>query len=316
MARDIWVHRTARIVKDSDTGLSGRHRVDVCRHVIAKAHVHLAHAHTFYEMTYVVAGRGIHRVAGADTNLGPGSVYIIPPGVFHTVHIPRRMVWVNFLVKVEALPELFRGSEEMPALLALFYPPRAGGRLGATRFVLGGEALSQMNYFEKILTGQKKGPMATSDAVSRHVVMAVLHLWAHEWAREAPKPQRVPQRLEGTVGGVIQAVEKLLESGETLSLEKLERLTGAPAALLGTHFRRALGLGLGPYLVRRKIQRSLWLLSQGERMAHIASRLGFSDGAHYSRTFKELLGVSPREYLEGAVGNQKSLMGSRRLEPR
>jgi len=39
------------------------------------------------------------------------------------------------------------------------------------------------------------------------------------------------------------------------------------------------------------------LLLGGERLAGIAARIGFCDGYHLSRTFKQVTGLSPKSYL-------------------
>lgn len=298
----IWVWGDRSIVKDHDLGLVGTHGVDVRRHRIEEPHLHNSHSHTFYEMTYVMEGAGVHELDGKKGDLVPGTVYIIPPGVFHKVLIPKAMVWTNLLVKVEALPELFRGSEGMSQLLRLFYTPSPKGRLSAMVFRMEGADQKRMaNLLEAYGPTMNHLPKG-NPSYGRHLVMAILSLWA------SASGTKGGGKAEATILSLMTAVETLLDKGEDLSVKNLEGLTGVPLKILTSHFQKALGIGLAPYLLRRKIQRSLWLLSQGERMVHIADRLAFADGAHFSRTFKQVLGLSPRDYLEAMERGAKEGM--------
>ncbi len=66
---------------------------------------------------------------------------------------------------------------------------------------------------------------------------------------------------------------------------------------LATQFRRAYGQSIGNYQRQLRIEFACRELEKTqESMAAIALTAGFSDQAHFSRTFKRLKGVSPREY--------------------
>jgi len=63
-------------------------------------------------------------------------------------------------------------------------------------------------------------------------------------------------------------------------------------------FKHETGLSPYSYLIQRKIIRAKQLLLEGGSMLSIAQELGFFDQSHFSSTFKRVLGVSPRDYIE------------------
>ncbi|AHG93353.1 Helix-turn-helix, AraC domain-containing protein (plasmid) [Gemmatirosa kalamazoonensis] len=89
------------------------------------------------------------------------------------------------------------------------------------------------------------------------------------------------------------------------------RLTGAVrladvARIAGVHpmhltrlFRRRFGCSMGEFVRRRRVAWACDQLVSGEgTISSVAARAGFSDHAHFTRTFRRLTGCSPRWYRE------------------
>jgi AraC-like DNA-binding protein len=62
-------------------------------------------------------------------------------------------------------------------------------------------------------------------------------------------------------------------------------------------------------LLRMRLVRAKTLLLKGERLKTIAAHMGFVDECHFSRTFKRVEGVSPRNYLRGMAGDKGRTRG-------
>lgn len=82
----------------------------------------------------------------------------------------------------------------------------------------------------------------------------------------------------------------------------LDEIAGA-AGLSIHHFVRAFKLseGVPPYryLLLRRIERAKELIeTAGAPIASVGEMVGFKSASHFSRTFAEIVGVSPREYLK------------------
>ena len=60
-------------------------------------------------------------------------------------------------------------------------------------------------------------------------------------------------------------------------------------------FTESLGIALRPYILWLRVQRGCRELSNGASVTEAAVRAGFSDAAHLSRTFRRMLGTTPRE---------------------
>ncbi|MBN8218445.1 MAG: helix-turn-helix domain-containing protein [Spirochaetes bacterium] len=289
------IHRTPRVLVPPMGGLRPEEPFSVGLHIRPKPWIYSGHSHTFHEIAYVVAGSATHRIQGRAGRLGPGSLYALSPGVFHSMEIHTELAWYNLLVTVEALPDLLVGLWSMTSLVRLFYRGKKDGN-AHTAFVLAPE---ERSAFEAILAAHarvKHGLDAGVAPLKRHLFMALLiqvarcHL-ARQGRGEDPRP-------DDAVIAAIGAVEAILARGGEASVAAVVRAVKTDVGPLSSRFQRMLGCTLPQYLLRRKIQKSLLLLGDGARVGEIASRFGFADAAHFSRTFKEHIGRSPRDYLE------------------
>ncbi len=85
---------------------------------------------------------------------------------------------------------------------------------------------------------------------------------------------------------------------EKVSLDKLCRYVGLEKSYFCRLFKQISGDTPMYYFIRQKIELSKEMLSAGERNSDIASATGFADEFHFSRTFKKITGISPRQYKD------------------
>lgn len=90
-------------------------------------------------------------------------------------------------------------------------------------------------------------------------------------------------------------------SDETVSLDHLARLSNQSPWHFHKQFKYHIGTTPHGYLTAQKLRIARQLLGQSLSIADIACRLGFADQSHFSRVFKQNLGVSPARYRQGMV---------------
>ena len=137
--------------------------------------------------------------------------------------------------------------------------------------------------------------------------------------REFCKEERflllVEQLLEENGGGFppepdtgdrpeVRAVCAYLEEhyGETISLDALARVAGLSKCYLLRSFTRQKGISPYRYLETVRVDRAKGLLEQGVRPVDVALRTGFSDQSHFTNFFKNLIGLTPRQYQSCFTG--------------
>ena len=92
-----------------------------------------------------------------------------------------------------------------------------------------------------------------------------------------------------------------LRFAEPLDIPALARIAHTSEAHFIRTFRATFGETPHRYLQRRRVERSMFMLRETERsVTEICLDVGFSSLGTFSRTFHEIVGVSPTAYRRGA----------------
>ena len=83
---------------------------------------------------------------------------------------------------------------------------------------------------------------------------------------------------------------------ENISLDDLTVIAGLSKSYFLLLFTKQIGVSPYRYLQSIRIERAKKLLEQGVPAIDTAAMTGFSDQSHFSRFFKEFIGLTPRQY--------------------
>ncbi|GIO11308.1 hypothetical protein J19TS2_08630 [Cohnella xylanilytica] len=92
-----------------------------------------------------------------------------------------------------------------------------------------------------------------------------------------------------------------------LKREEIADLVHFHPAYLSRFFKSRTGTSLSRYIVNQRIEKAKVLLTQSElQVSHIVHRLGYYNTSHFTRTFKQATGFTPRQYRSVIVGESDS----------
>ena len=101
-------------------------------------------------------------------------------------------------------------------------------------------------------------------------------------------PPRVLRRLRDHIDANID---------QRISVEVLARLANLSVCYFVRAFKQSVGVTPHDYLIRRRVERTMELLSGTElSLSEIALAAGFADQSHCARRFRQHVGMSPRDY--------------------
>ena len=134
---------------------------------------------------------------------------------------------------------------------------------------------------------------------SREDVEAML-IKVKEKLDKEKKQQQVHELVEkAEFSDLEQAIHDRLADTE-LSLKSLSFQLGFNSSYLSVLIKKELGLPFQDYLIQERMKRAkLLLLTTDLKVYEIAEQVGFDDMNYFSQRFKQIVGVTPRQFKKG-----------------
>jgi AraC-like DNA-binding protein len=85
---------------------------------------------------------------------------------------------------------------------------------------------------------------------------------------------------------------------EKLTLDAIAAYMHCGKTKLSTAFRKYTGMSVHQYIIEERLELSLDYMKKDYNLSDIAALCGFSDSAHYIRTFQKVYGETPARYRE------------------
>lgn len=90
---------------------------------------------------------------------------------------------------------------------------------------------------------------------------------------------------------------------ESLSIKEIGDHVFLSVSYVCTYFKAQTGLTLNQYLTEYRMERAMQLLGDARyQIADISSKVGYSNGNYFSKSFKKFTGLSPSKYREKMLG--------------
>ncbi len=107
----------------------------------------------------------------------------------------------------------------------------------------------------------------------------------------------------------LDMARRMLDENQTLSLREIAERCGMNYNTFRKQITELLGEAPGAYRIKRRIERSCWMLQNGMSVGAVAGNLGYADAYTFTHQFTAVMGLSPsryrRQFLQGE-GNENA----------
>ena len=251
------------------------------------------------EIFFVRQGQFLHETDTGNQALREGAVIINHPSNRHTIKQPEEVLLVRIRFLPEWLAKEYSTVIDSPDVLSLFfdqswfhYPTDSTLHVISMRE-------QQVKYFESEIDQMQEVLRAGRhlEPVARVSLLKMMLLLGDEYHYYWRGDNRMDLRPEVRVA--LDFIELAVMTGEHLKLKDLEPATEMTQDHLGRVFRKATGITLVDYAQRRRIHHAaLRLLTSSETAKDISEKLGFTDSAHFSKSFQKYFNLSPNVYRQ------------------
>lgn len=255
--------------------------------------LHDFHTHEFIEMLFVINGTFRHVIADQTYDEATGGLTILNYNQFHTLKTPNgpvELMNIYWNPKKHPMPRL---PEPLATRLNELIPahPMLGHRLNRTRHLQFAKPEKTTHLLRLLHSEQQEQGQGSEAAID-----ALFRLFLIELCRAAPI---LPNDAEKHFNPRMETVRLYLEKHHTepIQLEELCAISNLRKANLCRQFKKHTGLTTGDYLKQRRLAAALQKLrTSDDKILAICHDCGFSDIAHFNRTFRSALGQTPTQY--------------------
>jgi AraC-like DNA-binding protein len=239
-----------------------------------------------YLLFYVESGRGELNLAGEKVPLKPDSWYWAPPKMI-VPYIHFDLVYRKEFAGLPMAPPGYLDKND-PGIQPSYFVEGPVRLLGKVQPRVFGEAYEVLHRIIHLF--ERQSPYHQTECSG-----LVLQLLANFLRGGEAEDQHGPASIAREIETIL--VQRFQENP---SLADLAKLTGYNGLYLARVFKKYKGLSPTQYVRRLKINKAKDLLLHSNlTMTAIALECGFANSALFSRTFHDLEGRSPTEYLKG-----------------
>ncbi len=229
----------------------------------------------YYSIEFVARGKGALVLAGRRQALLPGSVFAYGPGVPHHITTDRDDPLAKYFVD-------FAGRRAAGLLEQGEFPPGTSGRVVAPSEI--------QRIFDDLIQNGLRPTRWTAPACAALLEYLVLKIGESQSAWEA---------VQTPAFATYERCRKHIQANfaRLTNLAEIARQCHVDPAYLCRLFRRYDHQTPYQFLLRLKMNRAAERLQEpGVLVKQVAAELGYPDPFHFSRAFKNILGLSPEAF--------------------
>lgn len=251
------------------------------------------HSHEFYELVIVFDGKGRHMTEHGGVEIAAGDVFLIRGRMSHGYSRTDRLSLVNIFFEPRLLGLPMRYLDDLPGYHALFHvePRMKRSKLEKSRLRLApadlAAAAEMIALMERELSGKQPGYRFA--ACVR--LMDLIAFLSRCYFKTRLSADHSLQHLSDVFSHID------LHFREPITVAGLAEIAGMSESTLNRYFHRIMGRSPLDHVIRVRIAHARELLLRPEtRVTEAAYESGFNDSNYFSRQFRRVEGVSPREF--------------------
>ncbi|MFD1605437.1 AraC family transcriptional regulator [Flavobacterium artemisiae] len=249
------------------------------------------HAHTFFELVYIVQGTGKQHINELELNYKPGDLFLVAPNDQHIFHIekPTQFFFIRFnniFVKSnEKELELFNRLEMI--LKNVGHEP---GNIIKNK----NDAKSIKSLMDILIQEQLNHDFYEKE-LSIQLVNSILIIIARNVYQVYP--EQISETTDQKTIHILQYIQSNIYVPEKLRIECIGQEFGISSTYLGSYFKKHAAISLQQYILNYKLKLiEDRLLHSDMRISEIADAFGFTDKSHLNHIFKKYKGITPSEF--------------------
>jgi AraC-like DNA-binding protein len=262
------------------------------------------HSHTHYEVYYFHEGKCNYLIGDQIYHLAPGDLILMYGMTLHCPKIDPSVPYVRSIVHFD--PAILRPYLEFPHAVPVMQPFE---QFKNYRLCLRGADKEELERILIVMKGHQERGDQVGQGRLLLAFVDILHFIYDKCQQSLREPMKFPSEKEMAVQKVIDMLERSF-SEEDLHMEKLQNALHLSKSYLAKIFKEVTGVTIFEYVYRKRINEAkiIFLLEPNLTVTEACFRLGFKHLAHFSRLFKQHIGMSPERYKKQLMDERSGVI--------
>lgn len=255
------------------------------------------HRHGFHELAVALTGRGRYLTESGTCDIRAGDVFLIHGNAAHDCVNVRNLTVAYIAFNPRRLQLPLAELRAIPGFRMLFdgEPNPRGRRRFRTGLHLQPPDLAKARVLIVLLQEELDSRLAGYRRLARAHLVSLIGFLSRCCLQTVFPEDPLRDRLDAAFNEMDRRL------ADRLTLRQLAQAAHLSVRTLTRLFRRVVGRSPMEYLIHVRIERAIERLQQGFTVAETAFQCGFTDSNYFSRRFKQVTGLSPREYHAAAT---------------
>ena len=252
------------------------------------------HMHDYFQIYFVLKGVLLHRTQYGEDTLSYGNAFIIPPRFEHGISY--KTSWCEFYSCSFTKSFILQIMERQPLCAEFIKKIMEGGEENVLRkvFLNAKEQIHIRNVLELMIDEYEEREYNFSEVI-QNGLLCVISIMAKAYKRSENNDS-------DTLNPIGDSIEYIAEHYmDNLNIEKIAKKVYLRRNTFCKLFREATTFTFNEYLNKVRIEKALELIQQNElslRLEEIAIKIGYTNYVTFYRNFIEVVGMTPKKYLE------------------
>lgn len=241
----------------------------------------LIHSHTTYEILYMLEGDTVFFIGGTEYVLEPHTMLLIPPNVFHGIHVLTCKPYDRYTVHFD--PSIL--SHEHRALLLSKLPDKTDSSC-CLRAMGESGILEMLRQFDDLAVSPESLHKPLSPIFLQALIARIL-------IKLPVKRENAPSSSQSLKNDLLDYINEHFT--EPITLDTLSARFFVSKSQLKQTFRKMTGTTVIDYIIRKRIAYAQRLLLNGISAQQAGASAGFGDYTSFYRACKKHFGCSPNQ---------------------
>ncbi len=254
------------------------------------------HKHNFFELIFIKEGKGYHTLNGVKFSYQEGHIFLLSPEDEHFFEIGEKTIFefVKFTEQlfVEKAGIQSKSNLQQKIESVLFSPNIYPGDIISIE-------TDRPKLFRLLQILQEE--FHAKGLYSRQIVLELYGAMMLIVARNLHKKNKglkdLPTQETEKVSEILSYIRQHILEKDMVSLKAIASQFFMSENYISIYIKKHTDLSIKQLIIETKLKSAERLLKQSNfSVSEIATRLGFTDTSHFSKTFKKSKGISPSDF--------------------